>query len=518
MKSFGYFLMLLVLGVGFSSCGEDYESRLPELLIKDMDFEASTSSLTQSQQFRNEDMTNFSIKSDATWCEAKIDYDTSTINVTVSARGSEETGTYGTDPYSDRTSTVTITDVRSNYVRTFKVTQKQINEIKIGQNEYQAGHAGGEVTIELEKNVDYTVVIPESATWITQKAATRGLEKSTVTLTIAENNSGGYRNATVEIRSNDSSITRSVKISQLFNASYSFDATEFTIDELAQTVSVSFSANFKFNTTPEADWITTGGRETKSDTKYVQKLDVTAFKEKKASREATVEFYASVKVEDGVYNDIKETITITQERTLYIKEDSVKLAVGDSTLIEVVNKKERDLEWSSSNDKVFSVNAKGQVKCLSNDGEATITVKSSDGKYSDEIIAVAKKPQDLSKLLVCSWDSTKSIKEGVTTTTLIFKIVNKSDASLLLTQFEAKKDSADTSAWYGESLSETLSANGSRSFSLGTVPTTNYYMTLKYTYLNEKYVLGFSKKGVMTIKKEETAAATRRSSRARSRR
>lgn len=33
-KSFGFFLMLLVLGVGFSSCGDDYESRLPELLIK----------------------------------------------------------------------------------------------------------------------------------------------------------------------------------------------------------------------------------------------------------------------------------------------------------------------------------------------------------------------------------------------------------------------------------------------------------------------------------------------------
>ena len=71
MKSLSFFLMLLVLGVGFSSCGEDYESRLPELLIKDMSFEASTSSQTQSQQFRNEDMSNFSITTDASWCTAK---------------------------------------------------------------------------------------------------------------------------------------------------------------------------------------------------------------------------------------------------------------------------------------------------------------------------------------------------------------------------------------------------------------------------------------------------------------
>ena len=127
MKSLSFFLMLLVLGVGFSSCGEDYESRLPELLIKDMSFEASTSSQTQSQQFRNEDMSNFSITTDASWCTAKIDYETSTINVTVNARGmSEDTDA---DPYSDRSCVVTITDVRSNNVRSFNVSQKQVDEM-----------------------------------------------------------------------------------------------------------------------------------------------------------------------------------------------------------------------------------------------------------------------------------------------------------------------------------------------------------------------------------------------------
>lgn len=518
MKSFGYILMLLVLGFGVSSCGDDYETRLHELLIKDMEFEASTTSITQSQQFRNEDMTNYSITSSESWCTAKIDYDTSTINVTVDARGVDT----DMDQYSDRSCTVTITDVRSNDVRSFKVSQKQINEIKVTGSEYQAPHAGGDVTIELQKNVDYTVDIPESASsWITKKAATRGLEKSTIVLTIAENNSGGYRYASVVIRSTDGSIQRSVKISQLFTPSYSFDAKAFTVDELAQTVQVNVTANFKFETYPDGSWVTSGGRETISDAQFIQKLDISAFKEKSASRETTVEFYANIRMEDNVYKEIKETVTITQQRTLYIPVDSVNLAIGDSTLVEVVNTKSRSLVWSSSDEKEFTVDAKGYVKCISTegDGKATITVKSSDGKYSDQIIAVAKKAQDLSKSLVCKWDSIESIKDGVTVKTLTFSITNNSTASIALTQYTAKKDSADASAWYQEKLSETLAAKGSRSFSLGAIPTTNYYMTLKYTYLNEKYVLGFSKNGVMTITKEEApkATTTRRSARARRR-
>ena len=519
MKSLGYFLMLAVLGIVLSSCGEDYESRLPELLIKDMSFEASSSSQTQSQQFRNEDMSNFSITTDASWCTAKIDYDTSTINVTVNARGmSEDTDA---DPYSDRSCVVTITDVRSNNVRSFNVSQKQVDEIKIGQNEYQAQHVGGDVTIELQKNVDYTVVIPADATWITENKAakTRGLEKASVVLTIAPNNSGSYRSAKVIIKSNNDKIAREVKISQLFVPSYSIETDKFSIDELAQTIKVNITANFKYEIYPEGEWVSSGGRETVTETEFIQKFDVTAFKEKKESRETTVEFYANVKLEEGVYDEIRKTITITQNRTLYIPKDSLHLALGDSAVVEVTNTEKRDLVWSTSDEKEFTVDAKGMVKCVGNDGDgkATITVKSKDGKYSDEIIAVAKKPVDLNDYLKCSWVTKTATKEGVSTETLNFIIKNTSDQSITLTNYSFYKDSLDVSPWDASDISEPLGGNGSKTIDLGTAPTTNYYMTLKYTYLNEKYILRFSKKGVMTIKKEEAPkpSATRRSSRSR---
>ena len=292
-----------------------------------------------------------------------------------------------------------------------------------------------------------------------------------------------------------------------------------SIDELAQTIKVNITANFKYEIYPEDEWVSSGGRETVTETEFIQKFDVTAFKEKKESRETTVEFYANVKLEEGVYDKITKTITITQNRTLYIPKDSLHLALGDSAVVEVTNTEKRDLVWSTADEKEFTVDAKGMVKCVGNDGDgkATITVKSKDGKYSDEIIAVAKKPVDLNDYLKCSWVTKTATKEGVSTETLNFNIKNTSDQSITLTNYSFYKDSLDVSPWDASDISEPLGGNGSKTIDLGTAPTTNYYMILKYTYLNEKYILRFSKKGDMTIKKEEAPkpSATRRSSRSR---
>lgn len=517
MKSLGVCLVLALVSIGFSSCdGEDYHSRLPELIIKNLDF--SSGSDTQEMTFRNEDLTNYGISADAIWCTPWIDYDKSIIYVKVTARGEGESDDA---KYDERTCTVTLTDVRDNTIRTFTVSQKQTNAVIVNGNKVDVESSGGDVEIEVKHNIDYQVSIPEDATWVTLKQSSmRGLVSSKVILTVGANNSGAARSTTVLISSTDGEFERKVTITQSFTPVFTIDTKSFTVDELSQTLNIGFSANFKFDAYPENDWLNTAGREAgEDDTHFVQKINVSAFTEKKESRTGTLEFYANVLTAPGVYREITETVTIIQERTLYIPVDTVTLMVGDSTVIEVYNKEKRDLVWSSSDNDEFTVNSKGQVKCVGAGGDfkATITVQSKDGKYSDKIIAIAKKPTDLSKYLVCKWDSTKTVKEGVSTTSLIFKISNNSQESISLTRYAFYKDSLDVSEWSAGDLSETLSAKGSRSFDLGNIPTSNYYMTLKYTYRNDKYTLGFSKSGVMTIKKEETTtpAATRRSARSR---
>ncbi|MBQ3753277.1 MAG: Ig-like domain-containing protein, partial [Prevotella sp.] len=69
-------------------------------------------------------------------------------------------------------------------------------------------------------------------------------------------------------------------------------------------------------------------------------------------------------------------------RTLYIKESDVMLTkVGKDSALTVTNTEGRTVSWSSSDKSVATVNA-GKVRAVAN-GTCTVTVKSSDGKYSD---------------------------------------------------------------------------------------------------------------------------------------
>ena len=524
IKILGIFLLLAVMSVGFTSCGDDYESRLPELIIKNLEFDKSGGE--QTMVFRNEDLTNYGITANAIWCSPWIDYDASTIYVKVTARGEAESDE---EKYDERSCVVTLTDVRDNTTRTFTVKQAKVTDVivKLGDDSAIDSN-GGDVIVDVQYNVGWNVEIPEDAQdWITRKTAgTRGLEKTTVTLSVAKNNSGGARSSKVYFKSEDGSISKYITVNQLFTPVYSFEKKEFTVDELGQTIKVNYESDINFSVYPDDDWVNKDGSKEKvdgSENKYVQKFTISEFTEKKESRTTKVVFTASVRTAPEPNEPItkEENITITQKRTLYIPIDSVKLMVGDSIIVEVINTEKRDLVWSSSDEKEFTVNSKGQVKCVAidGDGQATITVKSKDGKYSDKIIAVAEKPKDLTKFLVCKWDSTQTIKEGVSSTILTFKITNTSSESITLTGYTAYKDSADVTKWYEEPLSETLAANKSKQINLGAIPTTNYYMKLRYTYMNEKYILGYSKKGIMTITKETTTppAATRRSARYRRR-
>lgn len=525
IKSFGIILMLTILGIGFDSCSKEYESRLPELLIKNLEFDSNAD--TQVMEFRNEDLTNYGVSTDAEWCDAWIDYDLSTINVKVRERGK----TPDEDPYSDRTCTVTVNDVRDKTVRTFQVKQKQTNDVIVNENKYTVPSGGGDVNVEVQHNVSYQVVIPEDVTWITEKkASTRGLETSTVVLTVAANTDGGARSSTVTIKSVDGSIENTILIQQVFEPVYSVEKETVTIDELAQTIQIKFSANFKMDFYPSEDWVTSAGRETVDETNYIQNVRVSAFNDKKENRTATLDFYANVKLSDQNYKEIKQSVILIQERTLYIPKDTLELFVGDSAVVEVVNKNKLDLVWSSSDDSEFSVDQKGKVKALRDDGDkrAHIKVASKDGKYSDEILALIKTPEDMTKYLSCKWKTIEDVT-GTDTTYVISCTMSMAEKGpdILVKKCSFYNDSTvmKSSSWGdGEVLSAEGSISMPSSISLAKAKVKNYYVDWDYTYAKDDYTLRFSMDGKITIKKHEkasstttttTSAATRRSSRRR---
>ena len=153
VKCLGICLLAILLSAGLGSCSsdEEYSSRLRELIIKDLTFDPDEeeNSLSRTSTFRNEDLTNYRAVPDASWCHVSFDVAKSQMTVTVDENNS----------YDVRKTVVTLSDVLAPEVtRTFTVTQKQNNVIRVSPTSIEAKTAGGLFEISFEHNVnDYKI-------------------------------------------------------------------------------------------------------------------------------------------------------------------------------------------------------------------------------------------------------------------------------------------------------------------------------------------------------------------------
>ena len=519
LKSIGLFLMVLVAGTSLVSCGEDYHSRLPELLIKDMTFEANCETdqdslivkETKEQVFRNEDLSNLLITTDVNWCWPHIDVDNSKITVSVNGNGS----------YDARTATVTITDSKDNTTRTFKVTQAQRDGILMPKADYSIYSGGGEIEMTVQSNISYTVEVSDNS-WI-HYTTTRGLTTSTVVFTIDENNSGDVRYGSVKILNADKGVETKATIKQDFSPFLEVPKTDYTIDELGQEFTVNYTTNMDvyFDSEYVLTWLEEGSLEKTDDTHYVQTLKAKPFTEKKAGR--SVVLY----IKSRKWN-IEETVNVTQERTLYIPEiedtesGKIELYVGDSVMVNYVNSKKRTIAWSTNDKKIATVNEDGLVKAVAA-GETTITLSSTDGKYSDLVNVVVKKPDDITKELNCEWaeEVIYGPDKEITGYTISNTFNNDSKFDIFVSKCRFYNDSLLVKERAYNTRTGKLASGGALEMSQVTIAEKkDFYVEWDYTYFNEEYTLTFTEAGVKTIvkkKKQAAPATTRRRTTARRR-
>ena len=504
LKTLGLILMVLVTGTSLVSCGEDYESRLPELLIKDMKFESGSDpleTLTQEQVFRNEDLSNYIITADQAWCFPHIDVDNCKIVVVVN----------GNDTYDERTAIVTITDTKASKDRSFTVTQAQLDAILTDQADYTVPSAGGELPITVKYNVDYTVEV--SSDWIHYNVTTRGLEEKVLTFTVDENNSGDERYGSVRILNSDKGVEAKATIRQRFSPFLEVSKTKYTIDELGQDIEISYSTNIALTVESEyyEDWWEDAKTEKVDETHFIRTLSIDPFTDKKDSRTCNIIFQGSK------YAAFAETITITQERTLYIPEieetesGKIELYVGDSVKVNYINTKDRKVKWTSSDEKIVTVNEKGQVKAIAL-GEATVTLKSADGKYSDKVTVLVKTPEDITDALSCDWSEDISYADDGTTITgytISNTLMNDSEYPIYVTKCSFYNNGVLVKNKAYNSRTGQLSPGGAIEMPQATVATKkDYYVEWDYTYCNEEYTLKYTQAGEKTITKKVPEATT----------
>ena len=413
ISAFGLFLVISILSVGLTSCNSDdpYESRINELVIKDVSFPADASSDTQT--FRNEDLSNYVAKSSESWCTVTFVEASSQMIVTAEAN----------DTYDNRTAVVTISDTQdATKTRTFTVSQVQKDGLFVpeDQTSFNIPTEGQQISIDVMTNIEFKVNIPsEYSEWIKEStASTRGLEKKTRTFEIAKNETYSTRKGYIEIYDpkNTKGEKITITINQAFTAFFNVDPQTIEVDELRHEISIKVNTNVPVDVNDYSDWIMKGTIDEVDDENYIYKMIVTPFTEKKLNRTGYIVFSGAI----SPITTKNLTVTVTQNRLVYIEESGIDVNIGGRMALTLRNDSGQEVVWTSDNEKVATVTKDGTIIGVSA-GEATITVKTADGKYSDSAKVQVKEIDAAS--LSYTWSIT-SWKDSVATS-LVMKLTSK---------------------------------------------------------------------------------------------
>jgi hypothetical protein len=292
--------------------------------------------------------------------------------------------------YEKRDVTITISNKDAGKSVQIQIRQQELTPtLNVTPNEFEVPMKGETITINVESNVNYEVKIPSDCDWVTKASSvrTRATKSSVVTLTISKNTSGSERSTTVIICDSKEVVSKSITITQKFDASFSVDDTPQEIDELGGTIEISVTANVDVEVKPQVTWLSVGKKTNEGDGYWTQQITVESLTSKVESRTGKVQFrYAA--------GGKTVNVEITQKHLLYISESEITLTEVDATKELTLNNSEAmKVKWTSSDEKVATVNSSGKVTAVGK-GKAVITVKSEDGKYSDTVDVVVDIEED----------------------------------------------------------------------------------------------------------------------------
>ena len=471
--------LLAVLGFSLTSCEKEYVSELQTLTFADMSFNVDGG--TQTQVFTNHDLSNYSIKSTEAWAAGLIDVKNATIYISV-----DENATYD-----ERTAKITISDFKDGVSsKSFTVKQDSKKGIIVDKDSYSIGMDGGEISVTVNKNVDYDVTIPtDVAKWVSvaSKAGSRGLQPSTLTLKVERNRSGAVRQGAIKIANSQEGLQQTITITQEFEASFSVTPLTMEFDELKHDTVVMVHANFTVYPYCQDSWLTykRNGKETDDDFTY--SLYIQPFYEKAAKRTTTF------LVDNSQVGKAAE-VKITQYRTLYFKSEEKVMEVGQYLALEgdeeVVNTREIPVIYASSDTTVATITSYGRVTGIG-EGYCTITVSSEDGKYKDYMYITVNKAFDIKEHITSSWafreqgDSVYAIKSTIRN--------NSTDKTIRLKSHkiyfnDGKGTDSDT---YND---EALTAGSKESTDFVEIHgSKNYWVEWVFSYDNKNYLLKHEK-------------------------
>ena len=117
--------------------------------------------------------------------------------------------------YDNRSAQIFIRDKNSDLSDTLTINQSQLNALIIGQKDYKIPVEGQQISIEIKSNIDYEVILSETAqSWIQEVPQSKGLTTSTLKYNILANTTGVNRTAKITIKDKNNTLSDTVQVTQ----------------------------------------------------------------------------------------------------------------------------------------------------------------------------------------------------------------------------------------------------------------------------------------------------------------
>jgi uncharacterized protein YjdB len=246
--------------------------------------------------------------------------------------------------------------------------------ISAEKKEYEVDANKQNLDIKISSNVDYTVDL-QGTEWISNRnAKTRTLATSTLNLSIDKNDSYDSRTAKIKLYEKNGSASEEITITQKAKNEIEIPNKEYIVDENGGTLNIEVNSNvdYKFIINDNCkEWIKEPSK-TRGLTSHTHQLEISPLGDGK-DRTGTI----TVSNEEF---KISKTLTIKQRQTLVFNKAEVTILVDKVNKLSITNLTEQDIQWSSSDESIATVNKEGEVTGMKK-GDATITAKSADGKH-----------------------------------------------------------------------------------------------------------------------------------------
>lgn len=204
--------------------------------------------------------------------------------------------------YDDRSCLVTLRV--GDISKTITVNQESKKGIIASPKSFSLSNKEQIINLEVQANVDYSIVIDPSCTdWIEQ-IETRSLQSKVHTFAITQNTTFDNREGYITLKQNNGNLSETIIVKQSQKNSLLVSTPEYELSNEQQKISVEVASNVEYEVVPNVTWISF--IETKSITTSSFTLEIAA-NDDYDTRVGTV----SVKQKNG---DLEEIITIRQDQ------------------------------------------------------------------------------------------------------------------------------------------------------------------------------------------------------------